>query len=228
MDLYPHGDVFIELQTGPRTLQHSTNASGQMIKDFAWNLGILAISVTSVTMLQNYGLCRMNLHRSVKVAFTMMFSVMHSSINNFIDNIPTGRLLNRFVKDLSIMDLELLNSAAFFTFSFFAALTDCIAAVYGSSLWVLVFFLAYLALVLPYRKKSLVLNRESVRLRAITVSPLIQSVAEASTGFVTIRVFGTAPVLLSEFHQRQDEFFKNSVVSDAVTRWFIARLTLSS
>ena len=43
------------------------------------------------------------------VNFEMLYSLGHASLNKFFDKVPIGRVLNRFSKDMQIVDLSLYN-----------------------------------------------------------------------------------------------------------------------
>ena len=45
-----------------------------------------------------------NIKMSKEVHFKMTFNTIHASVNKYFDRIPVGRLLNRFLKDVQILD----------------------------------------------------------------------------------------------------------------------------
>ena len=47
-----------------------------------------------------------NISMSMEVNFKMTFNTIHASVNKYFDRIPVGRLLNRFMKDVQILDEE--------------------------------------------------------------------------------------------------------------------------
>ena len=58
-----------------------------------------------------------NLEMSKEVNFIMSFRLMHASVNNYFDRVPMGRLLNRFMKDVQVIDADLGMSTSFFVWS---------------------------------------------------------------------------------------------------------------
>lgn len=94
----------------------------------------------------------------------MLKSVIRAPINHFFDRVPLGRILNRFSKDLNVVDTQIGFSTMRFAQFFFVAIGDMIVCVYGGTyfivpLVVLFFYFAYQAQ-LTYQA----LNREVSRL----------------------------------------------------------------
>ena len=58
-----------------------------------------------------------NLEMSKEVNFKMTFQLIHASINKFYDRVPLGRILNRFIKDITAVDLSFPNITNRFVFS---------------------------------------------------------------------------------------------------------------
>ena len=51
-----------------------------------------------------------NVKLSLEMNFRMTFQTIHASINQYFDRIPMGRILNRFIADVQIVDSELPSS----------------------------------------------------------------------------------------------------------------------
>ncbi len=54
-----------------------------------------------------------NLRMSKEVNFMMTFKLIHASVNKFFDRVPLGRILNRFLKDVDVVDSGLAWSTNF-------------------------------------------------------------------------------------------------------------------
>ena len=72
--------------------------------NFAWRY--LAIFV--LQQIGYFGFLRIlfsnSMKMSMEVNFNMTFSTVHASVNKYFDRIPAGRLLNRFIKDVEVLD----------------------------------------------------------------------------------------------------------------------------
>jgi ABC-type multidrug transport system fused ATPase/permease subunit len=169
-----------------------------------------------------------NLRISREVCFLMTFKLMHASINNFFDRVPIGRILNRFIRDLSEIDQNL----AFATHFLYCVISQCtadfIAAVYASSPIMIIFIGLYFYFSLKIQRKYMNLYREVTRLKSMCSSPMIQSCSEGMQGVATIRSYHKEEFCLSKYVEALDEFQKNCITSDALMRWFVLRLMVFS
>ena len=70
------------------------------------------------------------------------------------------------------------------------------------------------------------LNREIVRLRSISSSPIIQEFKEGLEGVSTIRVFEKTQKIFANYFEKVDDYQKNAVASTGATNWFKVRIAL--
>lgn len=94
----------------------------------------------------------------------MIAKIIRAPVNLFFDRVPVGRLLNRFSKDLAVIDSYIssdFDGTLAFIFAFFADLTVCIVfgSIYVLPLCVLFFIVAFY-----YQKQFMTVNREVYRL----------------------------------------------------------------
>lgn len=158
----------------------------------------------------------------------MSFRLMHASNNNFFDRVPIGRILNRFMKDINEIDWTLAFSTSWLLAVTVNCLVDFVAAVYASSPIMIIFIVMYFYI--SFKSQRFYMNslREITRLRAISSSPMIQAFSEGMQGGCTIRVYNQQQHSLDLYSKAVDEFQKNQIVSDALSRWFSLRMTLLS
>ena len=108
---------------------------------------------------------------------------------SFFDTQPSGRLCNRFTRDVEATDVSLQGTIASFTscFSSVTLSTFVIAAVTRGAV-----LLALAPLVFAYRTVQqyyLATSRELKRLDSIAVSPIFSNFSETLGGLMTIRAF---------------------------------------
>ena len=48
-----------------------------------------------------------NIKMSLEMNFRMTFKTIHASVNKYFDRVPMGRILNRFIADVQVLDYEL-------------------------------------------------------------------------------------------------------------------------
>jgi ATP-binding cassette, subfamily C (CFTR/MRP), member 1 len=118
-----------------------------------------------------------------------------SAAMNFFHVTPSGRILNRFSKDMDGL-CESLPDA------FFDALTNAVIVITGIAVCTLatpLYILFILPLSLPYiylQKHYLSTSRALRRLHAVTRSPIYQLMGETLEGLSTIRAFKVEKVIL--------------------------------
>ena len=75
-----------------------------LVAHFAWRY----LLIFALQQLSYYTFIRVilsqNIKMSTEVNFKMSFNTIHASVNKYFDRIPIGRLLNRFIKDVEIID----------------------------------------------------------------------------------------------------------------------------
>lgn len=127
---------------------------------------------------------------------------------SFFDTQPTGRLLNRFTKDVESTDVSLQSTFSSFTTCFVSVFmsTFVIAAVTRGAV-----FAALLPLLFGYRaiqRYYLATTRELKRLDSVALSPIFSNFGETLGGLATVRAF-----------RRQDGFAqKNAALVDGSAR----------
>lgn len=121
---------------------------------------------------------------------SMLSNLLFAPLNQFFDRVPLGRIINRFSKDLSSIDL---NFSVFFAnvMVFMGFLIGNSAViVYCTSIWVLIPIVIYLIGVYILQGYYMKPNKELVRLQGITKSPVVSCFTEILAGVATIRAYG--------------------------------------
>ena len=134
-----------------------------------------------------------NLHRN------MLEAVVRTTVH-FFDTNPSGRICNRFSKDIALMDETL-----------FAAFFDLLDIIWGtilsvgvpsvSNFWVLLAAIPLAALVTYYGLYCLKISREVSRLEAINRSPVYSHLSLTLEGIVNIRTYQQQEHFVQEFYR---------------------------
>ena len=108
---------------------------------------------------------------------------------SFFDTQPTGRLVNRFTKDVESTDVTLQGTISSFTTCFVSVFmsTFVISAVTRGAV-----FIAFAPLLFVYRgiqRYYLATTRELKRLDSVALSPIFSNFSETLTGLATVRAF---------------------------------------
>lgn len=68
----------------------------------------------------------------------MMKALLYTSIPNFYNRVPIGRIINRLTKDLKDLDESISYAVGDFLVDFFSLLGNLIICVYASSIWIVI------------------------------------------------------------------------------------------
>lgn len=102
--------------------------------------------------------CSENIH------YSMMKSIIRAPINLFFDRVPIGRILNRFSKDLNVVDQAVVQSLIRVITTLCQLVTDIVICVYGGTFYVLPLVGIFFYLSYKSQQSYQKLNREVVRL----------------------------------------------------------------
>ncbi|XP_046668372.1 probable multidrug resistance-associated protein lethal(2)03659 isoform X3 [Homalodisca vitripennis] len=163
---------------------------------------VLTAATFVVTLLRSYLFVFMCMRASMKLHHQMFKSVTGATMS-FFQNNSSGRILNRFAKDIGCVDENLPN-----------CLIECIqrgltllsvilvVAVVNPSVLVPTFFISLLFYYL--RKMYLSTSKSVKRLESVARSPVFAHLGASLQGLTTIRAFQAQQILTQEFDYHQD------------------------
>jgi ATP-binding cassette, subfamily C (CFTR/MRP), member 1 len=188
--------------------------------------GLLLGSVIFVTGRAFYFMMRC-MATSEAMHFSLVQKVFAAPINTYFDVTPLGRILNRFSKDLDVIDcllpdffLNMLQNMC----HVLSVLGLCVAstpyfAIIFAPLAIIFYFIQEF-----YRKTS----RELKRLDAVSRSPLYTLFGETLVGLPTVRAYGREEIFMEKHHETSDRNGKNFFIFWCCSRWLAMRLDLIS
>ena len=132
-----------------------------------------------------------NLHRR------MLDSVVRATVH-FFDTNPSGRICNRFSKDIGLMD-ETLFPAFFVFLEAFWVTVISVGIPSVANLWVVLAAIPLAAVVTYYGLYCLKISREVSRLEAINSSPVYSHFSLTLEGIVNIRTYQQQEHFVKEF-----------------------------
>ncbi|XP_070582140.1 ATP-binding cassette sub-family C member 4-like [Ptychodera flava] len=152
-----------------------------------------------------------------------MFDAFIRAPIRFLDTNPVGRVLNRFTKDIGIMDDQLPMN--FFDFSQKALMIiGILIVICVVSPVVLIITIPLIILFGFLRGYSIRTTRDVKRLDGITRSPVYSHLATSVQGLWTIRAFKMETNFTRQFHKRQDANTEAWFLFMTTSRWFGVRL----
>jgi len=160
-----------------------------------------------------------NLHRSLlDTVLTLPMS--------FFDTQPTGRLLNRFTKDIEAVDTSLQSSLSSFLSCSVSVLWSLVVVVVVSPATAIAFFpitFAYARIQKMYVSSS----RELKRLDSLAMSPIFSIFSETLLGLATVRAFRVEHTFRANAHRFLEESNRCYWPIQCVNRWLSIRLELT-
>ncbi|XP_045158220.2 ATP-binding cassette sub-family C member 4-like [Mercenaria mercenaria] len=160
-----------------------------------------------------------NLHNS------MFDSVLRTRIGFFDANQATGRILNRFSKDIRQLDDSLPKT--FFEFLQCALIVLGVIIVAGMAVpWVYIALLPLTVVFVLLRRYYVKTANHIRRLQSTTLSPVSGHVAVTQEGICTIRAFGVQKKMIEKYDYLQNLHTQTTIMSLTSARWFAVRLDL--
>ncbi|KAJ6292464.1 hypothetical protein OIU78_024607 [Salix suchowensis] len=188
---------------------------------FIFVYALLSFGQVTVTLANSYWLISSSLHASKRLHDAMLESILRAPMLFFHTN-PTGRIINRFAKDVGEIDRNVANSANNFLSLAWQLLSTfvLIGTVSTISLWaimplLILFYSAYLY----YQSTS----REVKRLDSITRSPVYAQFGEALNGLPSIRAYKAYDWMAIINGKYMDNNIRFSLVTISSDGWLAIR-----
>ncbi|XP_049547987.1 ATP-binding cassette sub-family C member 4-like [Anopheles darlingi] len=177
-----------------------------------------AVVLTVLLTANSFAFFEMCLKASLNIHTALYRGVTHTLMQFFNQN-ASGRIMNRFSKDIGLIDASLPIVMAD-SLHFFLELFGIIAIVALANYWLLV-PTAVMGLVFYLLRYVFLRTARNVkRVEAITRSPVFTHVNATVEGLATIRAYGAERHQAMEYHRRQDRNMAAGFLFGATTRAF--------
>ncbi|CEI91841.1 hypothetical protein RMCBS344292_06118 [Rhizopus microsporus] len=161
--------------------------------------------------------------RGARILFDSLVDRIVRAPMRFFDTTPVGRILNRFGKDVSVIDLQLARSASF--------LIECVTAIIAATvvmsaitpefiITVILIGALYVLIGLFYLRAS----RELKRLNSVSRSPIYSQFTESLIGVTTIRAYGVEEQFMISVFKKLDSYTTSYYFLWMANRWLYARI----
>lgn len=184
--------------------------------------GLLGLGQGLCILLAAMVLAFASMRASILFHIGMLTSVLHSPML-FFDTTPIGRILNRFGKDINMVDVdipEILNS-----------IITSLMAVLGTLVVISIMDPLFIAIMMPLSVIYVTLqvfymrtSRQIRRLTAITLSPILSCFSETVQGTSTIRAFQAQEHFIDREYKLLDDNARPFMNSAGLNRWLGLRL----
>lgn len=160
---------------------------------------IISVVVTTIRNLIFYKIC-MNAGKNLH---NFMFSCVLKAPMSFFDNNPSGRILNRFSKDIGAVD-EILPRSMIESIQIFAVTIGILVLVLIINWWIIFAVIIMFFLFGVIRRIYLPIAQTTKRLEGIAKSPVFSHVNSTLSGLTIIRSTGVQEMIRKQFDEHQD------------------------
>ncbi|KAM3323933.1 ABC transporter C family member 12 isoform X4 [Capsicum chacoense] len=184
----------------------------------------LSFSQVIVTLANSFWLIISSLNAAKRIHDSMLHSILRAPMVFFHTN-PSGRIINRFAKDLGDIDRNVANIGNVCLSQLWQLLSTfvLIGAVSTISLWAIMpLLILFYAAYLYYQNTS----REVKRLDSITRSPVYAQFGEAVNGLSTIRAYKAHDQLAAINGKSMDNNVRFTLANTSTNRWLTIRLEI--
>ncbi|CAG8562619.1 uncharacterized protein OCT59_007764 [Rhizophagus irregularis] len=195
--------------------------------DVNYYLGVyilLGFLIALFGSIRSYYMSMGSLVASRKLHEAILEKVMKAKIR-FFDTTPIGRILNRFSKDMEVIDLNLSPMAMFLIYSCFATVSVIFAiSIVMPRFMIAGTFIAILYIIIG--AYYVATSRDLKRIESIKRSPIYAAFGETITGVSTIRAFGGENRLIKKMLSLVDGNNRPFIFNWACNRWLNTRVDL--
>uniref|UniRef100_A0A8C1N9Q3 ATP-binding cassette, sub-family C (CFTR/MRP), member 3 n=1 Tax=Cyprinus carpio TaxID=7962 RepID=A0A8C1N9Q3_CYPCA len=192
-------------------------------------LGLDAVSSSGLSntgvlvMFSSFTLALGKIQAARKLHQTLLDNKFHTP-QSFFDTTPIGRIINRFSKDIYVIDEVLPSTVLMFLGTFFASVSTMIVIIFSTPIFFLVVTVPLMLLYCCVQRFYVATSRQLKRLESVSRSPIYSHFSETITGTSVIRAYGrnTAFVLLSDM--KVDENQKSYYPGIVSNRWLGVRI----
>ncbi|XP_040885254.1 ATP-binding cassette sub-family C member 3 isoform X2 [Toxotes jaculatrix] len=182
----------------------------------------LGIAQGILVMISSFTLAMGNIGAARKLHYNLLANKLHTP-QSFFDTTPLGRVINRFSKDIYVIDEALPATVLMFLGTFFVSLSTLIVIISSTPVFAVV--IVPLAFIYIFVQRFYVAtSRQLKRLESISRSPIYSHFSETITGSSVIRAYGrhSAFVLMSDM--KVDENQKSYYPGIVSNRWLGVRI----
>ncbi|XP_062142485.1 probable multidrug resistance-associated protein lethal(2)03659 [Drosophila sulfurigaster albostrigata] len=176
------------------------SVDAEMLDTYIFTL--ITITTIALTLARSFLFFNLAMKASTKLHNSMFRGISRAAMYFFNTN-PSGRILNRFSKDMGQVD-EILPAVMMDVIQIFLSLGGIVIVIAVVNPMFLIPTMFLVIIFYQLRTFYLKTSRNVKRLEAITRSPIYSHMAASLTGLSTIRAFGAQRVLVSEFDNHQD------------------------
>ncbi|KAM6898542.1 ATP-binding cassette sub-family C member 3 [Lycodopsis pacificus] len=182
----------------------------------------LGIAQGILVMISSFTLAMGNIGAARKLHSNLLTNKFHTP-QSFFDTTPLGRIINRFSKDIYVIDEALPATVLMFLATFFVSLSTMIVIVASTPIFAVV--IAPLAFIYIFVQRFYVAtSRQLKRLESVSRSPIYSHFSETVTGSSVVRAYGRHSAFVVMSDMKVDENQKSYYPGIVSNRWLGVRI----
>ena len=186
--------------------------------------GIISLATISVIFGRIILVATGSIRASTYLHSTLLRRILGAPVR-FFETTPSGRIMNRFSKDMKDIDQDVASFSADFVANLFSACATVLLISIVTP-WTLAGLIPIAVTYYTIAKKYLCTSRELKRLEATTRSPIFSHFGEALQGASTIRSFGASDRFMDENHTKVDINHRAFFFLWISNRWLALRIDI--
>ncbi|XP_062818074.1 ATP-binding cassette sub-family C member 12 isoform X2 [Anolis carolinensis] len=183
--------------------------------------GMSIIGMIILSFIKGFAFTKTTLRASSTLHNTVFYKILQSPMS-FFDTTPTGRVMNRFSKDMDELDVRLPFNAENFLQQFFmvVSVVTIIAIVFPYLLIAVAVLTVIFILLFQIFQNTI---RELKRVENTSRSPWFSLITSSVQGLSTIHAYNKMGDYLSRFKMLNDENASHFILFNCALRWFAVR-----
>ncbi|XP_063169177.1 ATP-binding cassette sub-family C member 12-like [Candoia aspera] len=183
--------------------------------------GMSLVAMIALSFMKGFGFTKMTLRASSTLHSTMFYKILQSPMN-FFDTTPTGRVMNRFSKDMDEVDTRLPFYAENFLQQFFRilAILTIVATVFPYLLISLAVLTIIFILLFQIFQHTI---HDLKRIENLSRSLWLSLISSSAQGLSTIHAYNKTEDYINRFNMLNDENSNDFILFNYALRWFALR-----
>jgi ABC-type multidrug transport system fused ATPase/permease subunit len=169
---------------------------------------------------------KLGVRLSRRVHSNMIFRILHAPVEEFIEVVSAGRILNRFTKDVNVVDRTMMKAAIMAVYRILEVMTTFLFMCLTTTPLIVFILVMYFLLSLNIQSLAMKTKREVLRLEAISKSPIVSWATATIKGLSLIRTSRKETWFISKMQKLIEDNLKNSVLIYGLDAWYQLRVSL--
>lgn len=191
--------------------------------DYMTVYAVVAASMALLLVFRTVLVARTSLHASKTIHNRLFASLLQAPVNLFFDVTPTGRIVNRFSQDMTLMDVLLADGLANLFQNVFVLLGIIILAI-AAVPWFGILIVLLLWMFVRVRNFFIDASRDLKRLEGTSRSPIFSWFSSSLAGLPSIRAFGRTKDFTATSRRLMDQHIASFSTYILSSRWLSLRL----